>query len=128
MTGMLIDSGYGEHGFAAGFDGHYAAGVSVVPDDLWESDDPDGPRWLSEEDLYDELPPPSRVDDVEWGLWAGVGQDEAEQTMLRLKAPAWVFLAPGAALAAELEGLRPEWEWPIALIDAMKAAARMEAW
>src|SRR6266566_4683469 len=37
-----------------------AAGGLVVPDDLRDADDPDGPGWLSEEDLYDELPSPSR--------------------------------------------------------------------
>ncbi|MET9275011.1 DUF222 domain-containing protein [Kribbella sp. NPDC003557] len=98
------------------------------PDDLYDPDDPHPPRFLSEEDLYDDLPPMSRVDQLEWELWAGVDQDAAEQEMLRLKAPAWVFLPPGAELAAALEELRPEHESPVALIEAMKAASRMEAW
>ncbi|WP_328999335.1 HNH endonuclease [Kribbella sp. NBC_00709] len=108
-----------------------ATGALVSPDDLLDPDDPDcadGPRFLSEEDLYDELPPMSRVDALEWEEWAGVEQDEAEREMLRLKAPAWVFLRPGAELTAALEELRPSCESPIALIEAMKAASRMEAW
>jgi hypothetical protein len=107
------------------------AGALVPPDDLCSPDDPDcadGPRLLSEEDLYDELPPMSRVDALEWEEWAAVEQDEAERAMLRLKAPAWVFLPPGAELATALEELRPQCESPIALIEAMKAASRMEAW
>ena len=104
-----------------------AAGL-VPPGDLCDPDDPDGPAYLSEEEWYDDLPPMSRVDGLEWELWAGVEQDEAEREMLRLKAPAWVFLPPGAELAAALEELRPQCESPIALIEAMKAAARMEAW
>ncbi|MGW6196739.1 DUF222 domain-containing protein [Kribbella sp. NPDC055110] len=105
-----------------------AAGALMPPDDLPDPADPHPPRFLGEEDWYDELPPMSRVDGLEWELWAGVEQDEAEREMLRLKAPAWVFLPPGAELAAALEELRPQCESPIALIEAMKAAARMEAW
>ncbi|MFI7065502.1 DUF222 domain-containing protein [Kribbella sp. NPDC050124] len=108
-----------------------AAGVLVPPGDLWDPDDPacsDGPVWLREEDLFDELPPMSRVDALERELWAGVEQDEVERLMLRQKAPAWVFLRPGAELAAALEAVRPQWESPMALIELMKAAARMSAW
>ncbi|TCC25507.1 HNH endonuclease signature motif containing protein [Kribbella speibonae] len=110
------------------------AGALVPPDDVYDLDDlydPEGlhpPRLLSEEDLYDDLPPMSRVDGLEWELWAGVEQDEAEREMLRLKAPPWVFLPPGAELAAALEELRPQCESPTALIEAIKAASRMEAW
>ncbi|TCC19320.1 DUF222 domain-containing protein, partial [Kribbella speibonae] len=105
-----------------------AAGALTPPDDWPTSEDPGSLRFLGEEDLYDDLPPMSRVDGLEWELWAGVEQDEAEREMLRLKAPAWVFLPPGAALAAALEQVRPQCESPVALIELMKAAARMEAW
>jgi hypothetical protein len=125
---MLIDPEYGEHGFAEEVDALEAAGVFVAPDDLCDPDDPDGPLWLSEEDLFGELPPMSRVDALEWELWAGVDQDEAERFMLQQKAPAWVFLPPGAELAAALEPVRPQCESPIALIALMKAASRLVAW
>ncbi|MFF0271312.1 DUF222 domain-containing protein [Kribbella sp. NPDC004536] len=92
---------------------------SLPPDDWYDVWDPD---------RHDELPPMSRVDALEWEEWAGVDQDEAERFMLRLKAPAWVFLPPGAELAAALEELRPQCESPIASLEAMKAAARMESW
>ncbi|HWD81949.1 MAG TPA: DUF222 domain-containing protein, partial [Kribbella sp.] len=95
--------------------------VDLPPDDLFDED-----VW--DPDRHDELPPMSRIDALEWELWAGVEQDEAEREMLRLKAPAWVFLPPGAELAAALEPLRPQCESPIALIEAMKAAARTESW
>ncbi|TCC22849.1 DUF222 domain-containing protein [Kribbella speibonae] len=98
------------------------------PNDLYDPQDPHAPRFLSEEDLYDDLPPMSRVDGLEWELWAGVEQDEAEREMLRLKAPAWVFLPPGAALAAALEPVRPQCESPVALIELMKAASRLVSW
>ncbi|WP_238351219.1 HNH endonuclease signature motif containing protein [Kribbella shirazensis] len=100
----------------------------LPPDDLYDFEDPHPPVVLSEEDLYDNLPAMSRVDWLDWLEWAGVDQDEAEREMLRRKAPAWVFLPPGAELAAALERLRPQCESPVALIEAMKAAARMEAW
>ncbi|MFF0268743.1 hypothetical protein [Kribbella sp. NPDC004536] len=104
--------------------------------DLYDADSTRAPRDLDQDnpygdpygDPYDDLPPMSRVDWLEWQEWAGVEQDQAEREMLRLKAPAWVFLPPGAELAAELETLRPQCESPIALIEAMKAAARIEAW
>ncbi|TCC15485.1 HNH endonuclease signature motif containing protein [Kribbella sindirgiensis] len=98
------------------------------PNDLYDPQDPHAPRFLSEEDLYDDLPPMSRVDGLEWELWAGVEQDEAEREMLRLKAPAWAFLPPGAALAAALESVRPQCESPVALIELMKAASRLVSW
>ncbi|WP_427892139.1 DUF222 domain-containing protein [Kribbella sp. GL6] len=111
---------------------------AAPPDDAYDADFLDGlydvdgscvPRYLSDEDvMYDDLPPMSRVEQLDWEEWAGVEQDEAERAMLRLKAPAWVFLPPGAELAAALEQLRPQCESPIALIEAMKAATRMEAW
>ena len=104
------------------------AGALMPPEDLPDPADPRPPRYVGEEDWYDDLPPMSRVDGLEWELWAGIEQDEAEREMLRRKAPAWVFLPPGAELAAALEELRPQCESPIALIEAMKAAARMEAW
>ncbi|TCC14015.1 DUF222 domain-containing protein, partial [Kribbella sindirgiensis] len=68
------------------------------------------------------------VDGLEWELWAGAEQDEAEREMLRLKAPAWAFLPPGAALAAALESVRPQCESPVALIELMKAASRLVSW
>jgi hypothetical protein len=105
-----------------------AAGVIAPPDDLCDPDDPNGPRLLSEEDLYDDLPPMSAVDALDWELWAGAEQDEAERAMLRLNARDWVFLPPGAALAAALEPVRPQHESPIALIELAKAAARMISW
>ncbi|TDO52961.1 uncharacterized protein DUF222 [Kribbella sp. VKM Ac-2571] len=98
------------------------------PDDLYDPENPHPPRFLGAEDWYDDLPPMSRVDGLEWELWAGVDQDEAEREMLRLKAPAWVFLPPGAELAAALESVRPQCESPIALIELMKAASRMVSW
>jgi hypothetical protein len=108
-----------------------AAGALIPPDDLWDPDDPDGPALLGEEDLYDDLLPPvpmSRVDALEWEQWAGIDQDEAERAMLRRQAPDWVFLPPGADLAAALEPIRPQDESPVALIELMKAASRMSAW
>ncbi|MFF0343811.1 DUF222 domain-containing protein [Kribbella sp. NPDC004875] len=98
------------------------------PGDLYDPDNADGPALLSEEDLYAVFPPMSAVDDLEWELWAGADQDEAERLMLRRKAPNWAFLPPGARLAAALEPVRPQEESPVALIELMKAAARMAAW
>jgi hypothetical protein len=70
----------------------------------------------------------SKVDALEWEVWAGVDQDDAERAMLADRAPGWVLLPPGGELAAALEGVRPQAESPIALIEVMKAAARMVAW
>ncbi|TCC11984.1 HNH endonuclease signature motif containing protein [Kribbella soli] len=122
MTAAVIEQLRGEQALAG------IEAALVPPDDLPDPGDPRPPRYVGEEDWYDDLPPMSRVDGLEWELWAGVEQDEAEREMLRLKAPTWVFLPPGAGLAAALEELRPQCESPIALIEAMKAAARMEAW
>ncbi|MFI7066348.1 DUF222 domain-containing protein [Kribbella sp. NPDC050124] len=113
---------------AAESDALQALGALAPPDDLRDPDDPDGPIVLSEEDLFDDLPPMSRIDAIEWELWSGADQDESEREMLRRKAPSWVFLPPGAELATALEPVRPQCESPIALIELMKAAARMVAW
>ncbi|WP_327635001.1 HNH endonuclease [Kribbella sp. NBC_00482] len=106
-----------------------------VPDDLVYPTDPevpDGPAVISEQDQLDaELDELlgwnrySRVDEFEWQEWDGVEQDAAEREMLRREAPAWVFLPPGGALAAALEGTRPEAMSPMALIELMKAADRL---
>src|SRR2546429_587789 len=120
MTSMAVDPDLGAL-TPGGLGMPFAADDAFLPppDDLYGEDvfDPDwddaGPH------PYDELPPMSRVDALEWELWAGVEQDDAERTMLELKAPAWVFLAPGAELAASLEELRPQCESPVALIEAM---------
>jgi hypothetical protein len=83
---------------------------------------------ITEDDLYDDIPPLSKVDDLEWELWSGVDQDEAEREMLRREAPAWVFLPPGADLAAALENVRPQTLSPMALIEFIKATERLAAW
>ena len=105
---------------------------AYVPED---PDDPEGPRLISEQDQWDaELDAVlgrsrfSRVDAVEWELWDGVDQDEAERELLRLEAPAWVFLPPGGQLATELEGTRPQAMSPMALIELMKAASKLSGW
>ncbi|TDC26018.1 HNH endonuclease signature motif containing protein, partial [Kribbella albertanoniae] len=95
------------------------------PDDLIEIPDE---FEITEDDLYDDLPPMSKVDALEWELWSGVDQDEAEREMLRREAPAWVFLPPGAELAAALENVRPQCLSPMALIEFIKAAERLAAW
>src|SRR2546426_11445842 len=127
MTAVAIDLSRG----APTHDCHCApSGSTLPPPPDYVFDDRFGPDDMFDPDLdnpFDELPPMSRVDGLEWELWAGVEQDEAEREMLRRKAPAWVFLPPGAALAAALEELRPQCESPISLIEAMKAAARMAA-
>src|SRR5512144_619682 len=58
-----------------------------IPED---PDDPAGPRFISEQAQWDaELDAVlgrnrfSRVDSVEWELWDGVEQDEAERELLR---------------------------------------------
>jgi uncharacterized protein DUF222 len=105
-----------------------ATGAYAAPADLYDADSLDPPTYLSEEDIFDDLlPPMSKVDALEWELWAGVDQDEAERAMLRRKAPGWVFLPPGAELAA-LEPVRPQYESPIALIELMRAASRLSSW
>ncbi|HET6738076.1 MAG TPA: DUF222 domain-containing protein, partial [Kribbella sp.] len=89
---------------------------------------PDEPFDPDPFDPYDDPPPMSRIDALEWELWGAIDQDEAEREMLRQKAPPWVFLPPGAELAAALETVRPEYESPIATIELMKAARRLESW
>ncbi|MGY4766618.1 DUF222 domain-containing protein [Kribbella sp. CWNU-51] len=100
-----------------------------IPDDLG------GPRFVSEQDEWDaELDVLlgrnrfSRVDTLEWELWDGVDQDEAEREMLRREAPAWVLLPPGGGLATALESTRPQAMSPMALIELMKAAKRLSSW
>ncbi len=83
---------------------------------------------ITEDDLYEDLPPMSKVDALEWELWSGVDQDESEREMLRREAPAWVFLPPGAELAAALENVRPQCLSPVALIEFIKATERLAAW
>ena len=123
----MIDPVYGELEFAAEFDAMVESAVFSAPED---PEPPDGPRMIDEADYFDHYPSPrmSRVDALEWELWAGVEQDEAERHMLQLKAPAWAFLAPGGELAAALEQVRPQAESPMALIEVMKAAMRLTAW
>ncbi|WP_405060056.1 13E12 repeat family protein [Kribbella sp. NBC_01505] len=96
-----------------------------LPDDLIEIPDE---FEITEEDLYDDLPPMSKVDALEWELWSGHDQDEAEREMLRREAPAWVFLPPGGELAAALENVRPQSLSPMALIEFIKATERLAAW
>ncbi|GAA0587970.1 DUF222 domain-containing protein [Kribbella sandramycini] len=104
---------------------------AAVSDDVFDQyllADPEEARFLDESDLYDDLPQPSKVDELEWALWDGVEQDEAEREMLRREAPPWVFLPPGGELAAALESVRPQHLSPMALIEFMKAAERLAAW
>ncbi len=105
---------------------------AYIPED---PDDPEGPTLISEQDQWDaELDAVlgrnrfSHVDAVEWELWDGVDQDEAERELLRREAPAWVFLPPGGQLATELEGTRPQAMSPMALIELMKAASKLSGW
>ncbi|TDD43413.1 DUF222 domain-containing protein [Kribbella antibiotica] len=97
--------------------------------DLFGLDDPEAPTMLSEENLYDDdLPPMTAIDQLEWELWAGVEQDDAERFMLRQSAPAWVFLPPGGELATALESVRIKCLSPMALIEFMKATSRLVSW
>ncbi|MGY4770589.1 DUF222 domain-containing protein [Kribbella sp. CWNU-51] len=103
-----------------------------IPED---PDAPDGPRFVGQQDELDaELDlllgrnRSSRVDALEWELWDGVDQDEAEREMLRREAPAWVLLPPGGNLATALESTRPQAMSPMALIELMKAADRLSSW
>jgi hypothetical protein len=126
MFGVLSDPVYGEQGFAAELAALDAAGLLVAPADPQA---PDGPVEILAVDWFDDAPQRmSRVDALEWQLWAGVEQDDAERAMLADRAPKWVFLPPGGELATALEGVRPQAESPIALIEVMKAAARLVAW
>ncbi|MFF1819283.1 DUF222 domain-containing protein [Kribbella sp. NPDC058245] len=94
----------------------------------YDPDDPDAIVALSADDLFGEPYQANKVDDLEWELWSGLDQDEAEREMLRRSAPAWVFLPPGGELATALEPVRPQTESPIVLIELMKAAARLASW
>ncbi|MFI6827228.1 hypothetical protein ACIBG5_09025 [Kribbella sp. NPDC050241] len=109
-----------------------------MPEDLdipADPDDPNGPRFVSEQDEWDaELDVLlgrnrfSRVDTLEWELWDGHDQDQAERELLRRSAPPWVLLPPGGDLASALEQTRPEAMSPMALIELMKAADRLTSW
>src|SRR6266508_4464136 len=127
MNAITVNSGYGEQDLAAELDALDAAGLLVPPDDPWSAD---GPVLIDETDFYDtgDCYRMSRVEAFEWREWAGVEQDEAERFLLELEAPAWVFLPPGAELAAALEAVRPQTLSPMALIELMKATARQTAW
>jgi hypothetical protein len=102
MFGTLTDPVYGEQGFAAELAALDAAGLLVAPADPQA---PDGPVEVLAVDWYDDAPQRmSRVDALEWQVWAGVEQDDAERAMLADRAPGWVFLPPGGELATALEG------------------------
>jgi hypothetical protein len=127
MSATLIDPQYGEQEFAAEVAALIESGLISVPEN---PEAPAGPTLVDETDFFDDGSSlqMSQVDALEWELWAGVEQDEAERLLLELKAPAWVFLPPGGELAAALEQVRPQTESPIALIELMKATARLTAW
>ncbi|MEI8411350.1 MULTISPECIES: HNH endonuclease signature motif containing protein [unclassified Kribbella] len=113
-------------------------GEVCVPDDLFLAEDldmPGGPRFVSEQDQWDaeldELLGRDRfsaVDAREWEEWNGVDQDDAERTMLRRDAPAWVDLPPGGALAVAVEQTRPQAMSPVPLIELLKACTRESGW
>jgi hypothetical protein len=121
----VVDREYGGQSFADELDLLLESGVIRAPED---PDCPTGPVFVDEADYCGELPRLSAVDALEWELWAGVEQDEAERRLLAENAPAWVFLPPGAELAAALAQLRPQSLSPIALIELMKASVRQTAW
>ncbi|MDX6279333.1 MAG: hypothetical protein QOH03_404 [Kribbellaceae bacterium] len=125
MESGVVDREYSGQSFADELDLLLESGVICAPED---PDGPGGPRFVDEADYYDDLPPLSAVDALEWERWAGIEQDEAERRLLAENAPAWVFLPPGAELAAALEQVRPESLSPIVLIELMKASARQTAW
>src|SRR3954468_11806633 len=126
MFGVLSDPVYGDQDFAAELAALDAAGLLVPPAG---PEAPDGPVEVLAVDWYDDAPQRmSRVDALEWEVWAGVEQDDAERAMLADRAPGWVFLPPGGELATALEGVRPQAESPIALNQLMTAAARLVAW
>ncbi|MEV0798101.1 DUF222 domain-containing protein [Kribbella sp. NPDC050281] len=134
MTGIAQAVGSGQ---VIGDDLDWPCDVAV-PDDLdipADPDDPNGPRFVSEQDEWDaELDALldrnrfSRVDTFEWELWDGHDQDQAERELLRRTAPPWVLLPPGGDLATALEQTRPEAMSPMALIELMKAADRLTSW
>ncbi|QNE20702.1 DUF222 domain-containing protein [Kribbella qitaiheensis] len=127
MSTVAVDPWYGEQVDADELAALIEAGVLTVPED---PEAPGGPRYVDEFDLFDDGSrfQMSRIDALEWELWAGVEQDEAEKIMLEMKAPEWVFLPPGGELAAALEEVRPQTESPMALIELMKATSRLTAW
>jgi hypothetical protein len=93
MFGGLTDPGYGEQDFAAELAALDAAGVLLAPAD---PEALDGPAEVLAVDWFDDTPQRlSRVEALEWEVWAGVEQDDAERAMLADRAPGWVFLAPG---------------------------------
>jgi hypothetical protein len=104
-----------------------AAGLLIPPDDPEAAD---GPALIDEADFYDtgDCYRMSRVEAFEWQEWAFVEQNEAERFLLERDAPSWVFLPPGAELAAALEQVRPKTLSPMALVELMKATARQTAW
>lgn len=120
----VVDLDFGGQSFAAEIDALFESGAVGGPDPEFLA----GPRFIDEVDYFDELPPMSAIDVLEWELWAGVEQDEAERALLEAKAPAWAFLPPGPELAAALARVRPAVESPIALVEFMKATARLTAW
>lgn len=127
MNAVMVDRRYGEGEFDAEVAALIESGVIAVPDD---PEAPGGAVLVDETDFFDpELSRQmSQIDALEWELWAGVDQDEAERCLLEDRAPSWVFLPPGGDLAVALEQVRPQTESPIGLIEVMKAAARLTAW
>ncbi|NEA35679.1 DUF222 domain-containing protein [Streptomyces sp. SID13031] len=121
----VVDREYGGESFAAEVDARFDSGAVCAPED---PESLGGPRLIDEVDVYGGFPPLSAIDALEWELWAGVEQDEAERTLLEAAAPAWVFLPPGPELAAALAQVRPQTLSPMALIELMKATARLTAW
>jgi len=108
-----------------------------IPDDLYYPTDLEtqvGPL-PTERDGWDvELDAPlaatrhTRVDELEWELWDGVDQDDAERALLAVEAPAWVFLPPGGELATAVQDTRPRAMSPMALIELLKATGRLAGW
>ncbi|TDO46263.1 uncharacterized protein DUF222 [Kribbella sp. VKM Ac-2527] len=126
MNAITVNSGYGEHDLAAELDALDAAGLLIPPDD---PEAVGGPVLIDETDYYDTVDSyrMSRVEAFEWQEWALADQNEAERFLLELDAP-WVFLPPGAELAAALEQVRATTLSPMALVELMKATARQTAW
>jgi hypothetical protein len=106
MSVTLIDLQYGEQEFAAEVAALIESGVISVPEN---PEAVAGPTLVDETDFFDDGSglQMSQVDALEWELWAGVEQDEAERLLLELKAPAWAFLPPGGELAVALDQVRP---------------------
>ncbi|TDO43285.1 uncharacterized protein DUF222 [Kribbella sp. VKM Ac-2527] len=127
MNAITVNSGYGEHDLAAELDALDAAGLLIPPDD---PEAVGGPVLIDETDFYDTVDcyRMSRVEAFEWQEWALADQNEAERFLLELDAPAWVFLPPGAELAAALEQVRATTLSPMALVELIKATARQTAW